>query len=159
MPISPLSAPSPSPLSPSNAPVAASGKASIAPKPASPLLNSTIDLLDQKVLAQIRLLQQPGAPSLQNRIINLYLSDSITLVQQLRDAVASSDSEALRQAAHTLKSSSANLGAVWLASLCKELEHRGREKRLNDAPELLQQLEVCYRQTQEALRVELQSSG
>jgi len=157
MPISPLSAPSPSPFSPSNAPVVSSGKTPIAPQPARPVfLNSTIDLLDQKALAQIRLLQQPGAPSLQNKIINLYLTDSIMWVQKLRDAVAGSDSEALRQAAHTLKSSSANLGAVLLASLCKELEQRGREQRLNDAPELLQQLEVCYHQTREALRIALQ---
>ena len=73
----------------------------------------------------------------------------------MREAVAAEDGEALRQAAHSLKSSSANLGATQLAAVCKELEQRGRERRLADIAELLRELETRYRQAQDALNLEL----
>ncbi len=77
----------------------------------------------------------------------------------MRDAVANVDPEALWQAAHNLKSSSATLGATELAALCKELEHRGRERRLEGVVELLQALETHYVRAREALMAELAVPG
>jgi HPt (histidine-containing phosphotransfer) domain-containing protein len=81
------------------------------------------------------------------------------LLQQVRDAIASADPEALRQAAHSLKSSSANLGATRLAAACKELEQRGRERRLEGVAELLPTLETHYVRARDALTAELASPG
>jgi HPt (histidine-containing phosphotransfer) domain-containing protein len=78
------------------------------------------------------------------------------LLQRMRDAVAGEDGDALRQAAHSLKSSSANLGATQLATLSKELEHRGRDRRLEGAAELLQAFEAHYLRVRDALTCELQ---
>jgi HPt (histidine-containing phosphotransfer) domain-containing protein len=74
----------------------------------------------------------------------------------MRDAIAGADGEALRQAAHSLKSSSANLGATHLATLSKELEHCGRDRRLEGAAELLQAFEAHYLRVREALAYELE---
>ena len=112
--------------------------------------------LDQRALDQIRALRRPGAPDLLGKIIGLYLESSAGLLQQARDAVASADPEALRQAAHGLKSSSANLGATRVAALCRELEQRGRERRLEDAAELLRALETHYLRAREALTGQLE---
>ena len=129
-------------------------------RPAGPLATDPADSpLDERALAQIRSMQRPGAPSLLNKIIGLYLDSSPELLQKLRDAIAGEDAGALRQAAHSLKSSSANLGATRLAALCKELEQRGREGRLEDAPCLLEELEICYARALEALKAELKSPG
>ncbi len=121
--------------------------------PSSPLM-STDSPLDERALAQIRDLQQPGQPSLLGRIVGLYLDNSPALLQRLRDAVAAGDGEALRQAAHGFKSSSANLGATQLAALCKELEQRGRDRRLEDVAALLRDVERHYARAREALIVE-----
>ncbi|MDS4029984.1 MAG: response regulator [Candidatus Contendobacter sp.] len=115
--------------------------------PASPL--------DQRALNQIRAMQRPGSPDLLGKIIGLYLENSPGLLRQIRDAVASQDGDALRQAAHSLKSSSANLGATELAALCKALEQRGRDRRLEDAAELLRELETHYARAREALLGEM----
>jgi CheY-like chemotaxis protein len=94
------------------------------PTPAA-LLEVEPSPLEPEPLAKIRALQRPGAPNLFAKVIGVYLDNSPTLVQRLREAVAQGNSTALREAAHSLKSSNATLGAAQLAALCKELEQRG----------------------------------
>jgi len=49
-----------------------------------------------------------------DKIITIYLQTTPKLLQDLREAVAASDAQAMRKAAHSLKSSSANVGAMKL---------------------------------------------
>ncbi len=118
------------------------------------LPEQTASLLDERALAQIRALQRSGAPDLLGKIIGLYLDSSPKLLQQVRDAVAGQNGEALRQAAHSLKSSSANLGATQLAAACKELEQRGRENNMQGVAKLLNEMEALYPRVCQALRIE-----
>ena len=127
--------------------------------PLSSSLTSTDSLLDERILAQIRALQRPGHPSMLGKIIGLYLDSAPTLLQQVREAVARADSETLWKAAHSLKSSSANLGATQLVALCKELEHEGRNQRLEDAPALLREVEHYFARVREALAVEMEKEA
>ncbi|MCP5158270.1 MAG: response regulator [Gammaproteobacteria bacterium] len=113
-------------------------------------------LLDERALAQIRALQRPGQPSMLGKIIGLYLDSSPALFQRVCEAVARADPEALWQAVHSLKSSSANLGAMQLAAVCKELEYAGRNQRLEDVPALLREVEYHYARVQEALVLEME---
>mgnify|MGYP000899868575 CR=1 FL=1 len=153
-PVPTPAAPSP-PISPPPA-----GAEVVAPaEPAFPVASDpTSSPLARSALDQIRALQRPGAPDLLHKIIGLYLESSPQLLRQMREAVAAEDGEALRQAAHSLKSSSANLGATQLAAVCKQLEQRGREQRLTDSAELLRELETRYRQTRDALELEQRPS-
>ena len=121
----------------------------------SPPPDSTAARLDERALAQIRALQRPGQPSLLGKIVGLYLDGAPPLLQGMREAVASGDGEALRRAAHAFKSSSANLGAMQLAALSKELEQRGRDLRLEDAPALLREVDRHYAGVREALAAEM----
>lgn len=125
----------------------------------APLLSPTDAPLDERALAQIRALQRPGQPSVLGKIIGLYLDSAPALLQRLRDAVAAGDGEALRQAAHSFKSSSANLGATQLAGLCKELEHRGREQRLEGTVALLAEVDRHSARVREALTVEIEKTA
>ena len=109
-----------------------------------------------QALAQIRAIQRPGQPDLLGKIIGLYLEDTPKQLQRMRAAVAGEEYDALRRAAHGLKSSSANLGATQVAALSKDLEQRGRERRLEGAAELLQTLETHYLQARDALTGELE---
>jgi PAS domain S-box-containing protein len=100
--------------------------------------------VDAKALENIRALQAPGGPNLLSRVIGLYLSGSPKLLEDLREAAVRRDADALRNASHTLKSSSANLGALSLSSLCKELETNAREGRVDDAAEAVAGIEAEY---------------
>ena len=89
--------------------------------------------INPKALDTIRRLQQPGAPNLLQKIITIYLDSSRQLVATLRSALAAGDANAISQAAHALKSSSANVGAMALAEVCRALEAAGRSGNLSEA--------------------------
>ena len=59
--------------------------------------------------------------------------------------------------AHSIKSSSANLGAMQLSGLAREIEMAAREQRLDDALAAHRRLDVSYAATREALRAQLQA--
>ncbi len=107
--------------------------------------------IDHEVLEKLNALQRAEAPRLLARIIQSYLKTSPQLVQTIQNAVACNNATALHRAAHTLKSSSASLGAMTLAVLCKDLETMGRTNESTQAATVLAQLLVEY----EAVCIEL----
>ena len=56
--------------------------------------------------------------------------------------------------AHTIKGSSANMGALRMSELCRQLELVGRSGRLDGVAERLVQLEAEYEQVKAALQAE-----
>ena len=50
----------------------------------------------------------------------------------------------MTKSAHSLKSTSANLGAMSLAELCRELEALGRQDRTDGADKILQEIEQVH---------------
>jgi CheY-like chemotaxis protein/HPt (histidine-containing phosphotransfer) domain-containing protein len=109
------------------------------------------DVLDSRALAAIRLLQRPGNPDLLQKVISSYLTTAPQFFVTMRDAVKRGDGAGVQMAAHSLKSSSANLGATALATFCKELEELGRTNALEKASALLAQAEASYASVQEVL--------
>jgi len=86
--------------------------------------------LDRAALDAIRALDQGGAAGLLQQVVQLYLESVPQLIAELRRAGAAGDASAVRNAAHSLKSSSANLGAARLAEMCKAIEQAARAGRL-----------------------------
>jgi signal transduction histidine kinase/DNA-binding response OmpR family regulator len=96
--------------------------------------------LDEQALRQIRSLRQPGGPDLLKKIVDLYMSNSRTLIQTLRDSIIREDAAGVAQAAHSLKSSSANVGATALTQLCAQLEAVAKSAQLESAWTLLDRM-------------------
>jgi HPt (histidine-containing phosphotransfer) domain-containing protein len=72
-------------------------------------------------------------------LVRVYLEDAPRLVAQLRAAAVAGDIEGMIAPAHSLKSSSANLGAVRLSEHARFIEHGARLKTL--VPPLLPAVE------------------
>jgi signal transduction histidine kinase/DNA-binding NarL/FixJ family response regulator/HPt (histidine-containing phosphotransfer) domain-containing protein len=121
--------------------------AGTSPSPASAIS----PVIETGYLDGIRSLQQPGSPDLLGEIIDTYFSSSNRLMESLRQAVGTGDTRGVLQAAHSLKSSSANLGALSLAEHCKNLETLGRNDTLAGAAELLAKIESDYAAVCDAL--------
>lgn len=66
-----------------------------------------------------------------NQLIAVYLEDAPKLMARLQAASVGPDWDELRNAAHTLKSSSANLGATTLSAVALSIEKGARERSLN----------------------------
>jgi HPt (histidine-containing phosphotransfer) domain-containing protein len=77
----------------------------------------------------------------------------------MRQAIAAEDATALAHAAHTLKSSSANVGALGMAELCQELQVLGRAGSIVAAPPLVEQLACEFERVRQALAQECQSTS
>jgi HPt (histidine-containing phosphotransfer) domain-containing protein len=87
-------------------------------------------------------------------MIDCYLEDAPELLSAIAQAVAQGDAIALRQAAHTLKSSSTTLGATTLSQLCKELEVTSRTGNTNVGLDKVPQLQFEYERLKVALQIE-----
>ena len=109
-------------------------------------------ILDSKALDNIRALQRPGRPDVLGKVVDLFIEATPKLLQALRDARAGGDAEALRRAAHTLKSSGANVGAGGLAALCGQLESLARDGALDGSDHLIGEIEDTYSAVATALQ-------
>ncbi|MCH8544481.1 MAG: TIGR04282 family arsenosugar biosynthesis glycosyltransferase [Alcanivorax sp.] len=116
---------------------------------------NTADVLDHALVAELRDIMGAEFPML----VQAYLRDAGARLEELRALVAggadAARDEALRRAAHTLKGSSSNLGAVRVAALCAALEavmagpdpaHSG-----GDANRLIAELEDATAEASDAL--------
>lgn len=83
-------------------------------------------------------------PVIIGEIIDSYLEDTPKLIADATRAVASQDAAALRIAAHSIKSSSAQLGANGLAEVAQELEVLGKAGSTDDAHDLLEPLNTAF---------------
>jgi signal transduction histidine kinase/CheY-like chemotaxis protein len=116
-----------------------------------PILKAMQSHIDERVLNNYRSIQQAGKPDIVKRLVGIYLNNSPGVLQEIRKAAESKDTEKLWQSAHSLKSSSANIGATSLAFLCEDLESMGREKQVDKALQTVAVIEEEFR----AVAVEL----
>jgi histidine phosphotransfer protein HptB len=84
-------------------------------------------------------------------LVDTYLQDSPEMLRQMRQSLESQDADTFRRAAHSLKSNSANFGAMQLSAMARELEMMGRENRLDQAGETLARAETEFARVEQAL--------
>jgi PAS domain S-box-containing protein len=137
---------------PQSAPMHASAE-----EPARAAPSTTGDVIDRKALDAIRALQTHDGTDFLGRLIKLYLADSPRLIQKLKQAAAASDLPEMVRGAHTLRSSSANLGAMGLSRLCEELETSARRGVADMATSLAAKVETEYDLVRIALTAELEA--
>ncbi|CAM2743373.1 response regulator [Janthinobacterium lividum] len=98
-----------------------------------PAAVESASILDAAALQNLRAMRRPGRPDVLGRIIDLFYSDAPRLLGQLEVAAGASDAAALQLAAHTLKSSCANVGALGLSATCREIEQYARGNDVGSA--------------------------
>ena len=115
------------------------------------------EVIDSAALEAIRSLQSDAASHLLAQVIQIYLDSTPALIQQLRIGMDGSDHETVRAAAHSLKSSSANLGAKTLADLCRTVEMAARAGSIGPDVPGVHMIEHEYGAVRRALEVELET--
>lgn len=96
-------------------------------------------VLDESTLTSLGGTSGLASP-LVKRVIALYRQEATKLVHGIESACKSDDQEILLRFAHTLKSSSASIGAYALAQVAKQIEHFARQASITEAKALLAQL-------------------
>jgi histidine phosphotransfer protein HptB len=99
-------------------------------------------VLDRASLDRLRELDPGARNGLLQRVLHTYTQSLERMLVQWREARAASDTNAMRVIAHTLKSSSASVGALELSALCADVEARLRDQRLDGVEARLDALAV-----------------
>ena len=92
-----------------------------------------------------------GRPDLLKRLLKAYLGYAPKAVDGLKAAVADASIEAVRMAAHSLKSSSASMGAKTLSALFREMEHGAAAGNADAIPPLMALIAAEFDRVQAAL--------
>jgi signal transduction histidine kinase/CheY-like chemotaxis protein len=112
---------------------------------------TTESVIDVTALETISAIDSSSGNEFLQRIVNLYLSNTDTLLQSLEKAWGTGELDAIRSAAHTLKSSSHQVGAHGLADLCREVENEARNQRHDVAGNALSHIKQEFINTRAAL--------
>jgi CheY-like chemotaxis protein len=105
--------------------------------------------IDHGVLDQLR--EDLGGNAPLHDVILTFLENTPAALAALRDATVRGDAEAIRRAAHTIKGTSAMLGARSLSEQCAELERLGRSGLVPDPANRVTAIEASYRKVEAEL--------
>ncbi len=113
-------------------------------------------LLDMNAIKRIKDLGGQDDSTFLQQVINMFLKQAPSIVDEILIYEKNGDIEKMWQAAHKLKGSSMNIGAKWLAAVCKQVEIKGRESELKDIGLLTSQLKNIFTMTEAELKKFLQ---
>ena len=99
-------------------------------------MNPDSEHLDEGALGELRMVLGSDFAVL----VQTFLDDSALRLASMRSALAQANHEAVREAAHSFKGSSMNLGALRLAAFCRQLEDQARAGNAAALPGLIELL-------------------
>ncbi len=125
------------------------------PAPPPPSTEPPSPVLDDAVLEELRSILGNEV----DRLIEVFLDDTPRLIAALETAATGPDYEMLRNASHTLKSSSANLGAMSLSNAAKKLELGIRTQTLERPAVAVALISNEFARARQALRASMSSGA
>jgi signal transduction histidine kinase/CheY-like chemotaxis protein/HPt (histidine-containing phosphotransfer) domain-containing protein len=121
--------------------------ANLPPGDYAPGKASPQNLIDRQVVQELREVMEDGFEAL----VHTYLENAPKLLHDLNQAARERLVDALVLPAHSLKSSSANLGAMRLSELARRVEAAARDGRLEDALAAQEKVQQTFSATRDAL--------
>ena len=110
--------------------------------------------IDVSVLQTLSQMAGEQAPIIIPELVNSYLEDASLRIEAMSTAITQGNAISLYQAAHALKSASANVGANRLADLCQELEAISRGGSTDGTAEIFTHVNKEYKDVKVALSSE-----
>ena len=111
-----------------------------------------IPVIDLQAIENLRALNPGDEDEFLREIVQIFLTDTPQRITELEQSLTARDVPKFARAAHSVKGSSANLGAMALRSVAEKLEHHSRQAGLDGAPLLLIELKVQFAQAQLELK-------
>ena len=113
--------------------------------------HGAVPVLDKAVVDELRA-ATGGDDDFVRDLVATYLEEGQTHLDGLAAAAETNDSAAIVRPAHTLKSTSASIGAMRLSAICRDIETAGREGRSEGLLEAVDLARATLAETLEALR-------
>jgi two-component system, sensor histidine kinase and response regulator len=102
--------------------------------------NEKIQRFDGARLAQMAAIKIPGKPDLREGLLKIYFANAGKARTDIEQSWLARDDETLYRLAHTLKSSSANMGLLYLSTLAADIEASVKDKIFDGMAEKVSQL-------------------
>lgn len=112
---------------------------------------SSPTIIDLEAIENLRALDGDGSDGFLREIIGIYLEDVPLRFSEIRAAMASGDRALLTRSAHTVKGSSANVGAAEVRAIAEQLEHRSKTADLDTLGDAADELEAAFARAKTAL--------
>jgi HPt (histidine-containing phosphotransfer) domain-containing protein len=101
-------------------------------------------VIDPQAIENLRALNPGDNDEFLREIAGIFLEDTPQRLAELDQSLAAGDTPKFTRAAHSIKGSSANLGAMLMRSVAEKLEHQSRTEGLAGVAALLEQLKVEF---------------
>lgn len=101
-------------------------------------------VINPKAIDVIKGLQRPGKDDLLTKVVNIYFDKTPEAIEQMSEALSSKDYPAIAACAHSLKSSSAYLGADTLSIVCRKIEAAVKDENYSELPALVEATKSHY---------------
>jgi HPt (histidine-containing phosphotransfer) domain-containing protein len=108
-------------------------------------------VIDQQAIENLRALNPGDNDEFLREITGIFLEDTPQRIAELDQSLATGDTPKFTRAAHSIKGSSANLGAIALKAAAEQLEHHSRSHGLTDVNELVGKVKAEFGRAQTAL--------
>jgi histidine phosphotransfer protein HptB len=105
---------------------------------------SESSVIDPQAIENLRALNPGDNDEFLREIAGIFLEDTPQRIAELDQSLAAADIPKFTRAAHSIKGSSANLGAVGLRAVAEKLEHQSRTEGLGNVTPLLKELRIEY---------------
>jgi histidine phosphotransfer protein HptB len=116
---------------------------------------SDICVIDPKALENLRALDPGGSDEFLREITGIFLEDTPLRIEELAKSLIDGDVGRFIRAAHSIKGSAANLGAVGLRAVAEKLERQSRSHGLADVGAMVADVRAEFDRAQAALAIVL----
>ena len=108
-------------------------------------------IIDPQAIENLRALNPGDNDDFLREIAGIFLEDTPLRIAELGESFEAGDVTKFARAAHSIKGSSANLGAVALRTVAEKLEHEARTSGIRDLGGLVEQLRAEFTRAESAL--------
>jgi HPt (histidine-containing phosphotransfer) domain-containing protein len=108
-------------------------------------------VIDPQAIENLRALNPGDNDQFLREITGIFLEDTPVRIAELDQSLAAGDGPKFTRAAHSIKGSSANLGAMALRAVAEKLEHQSRTSGLGGLAPLVAQVKTEFARAQAEL--------
>lgn len=116
-----------------------------------PTFTMNPDIIDAEAIANLRALNPGDGDEFLREIVGIFLEDTPQRLTELDESLAAGDAPKFVRAAHSIKGSSANLGALQLRSAAERLEQHAKTQGLGDVAALVTAVKAEFARAQREL--------
>lgn len=113
--------------------------------------------LDIRAIDSILSIKSSSGDLLQ-KLVHLYQEESPQLISEIAEGIDNSDVGQIHASSHSLKSTSAALGATQLAEFAREIERMARDSDITNALDILHQIQSEHEKVMDKLEALISDS-